>query len=211
MVFFKESNIFLPFLELTLFWFMARKMYWAKTYFLQKNNENLLVATEKTGHEVNSKNPERIFTLCEENVEECHKIKVSNRFLCGHNPKKPNPHSQINRGHFKLGKKIVAIKTSIFLSARSLSKNSTTNIHRTIILSVAFHGTNLVSSTEWWKETKRYFNIIHLHYNNNVQTKINQVPNYYTVIHILIKNTSTYLTWNTNIHHQEARTWVVFS
>jgi len=125
--------------------------------------------------------------------------------------KKPKPHSQINRRHFKLGKKILAIKCSIFLSARSLSKNSTTNLHRTIILSVAFHGTHLVSSTGGWKETKRYFNIIHLHYNNNVRTKINQVPNYYTVIHILIKNTSTYLTWNTNIHHQEARTWVVFS
>jgi hypothetical protein len=50
-------------------------IYWTKTYWLQKNNENLLFATEKSGHEVNAEKPERVFMSCEENVEECHNIK----------------------------------------------------------------------------------------------------------------------------------------
>jgi hypothetical protein len=52
-----------------------------KKYFLQKNNENLLVATEKTGHEVNTEKPERMFISCKENVEVYHNIKVNNRFF----------------------------------------------------------------------------------------------------------------------------------
>jgi len=42
----------------------------------------LLVATEKTGHEVKADKPERMFILCEENFEEYHNIKVSNTSFC---------------------------------------------------------------------------------------------------------------------------------
>jgi hypothetical protein len=56
---------------------MVRVIYWVKTYFLQNNNKNLLVTTEKTGHDVNTENPARMFILCEENVEECHNIKIN--------------------------------------------------------------------------------------------------------------------------------------
>ena len=50
-------------------------IYWTETYWLQKINETFLVATEKSGHEVNVDKPERVFMSCEENVEECHDIK----------------------------------------------------------------------------------------------------------------------------------------
>jgi hypothetical protein len=50
-------------------------IYWTETYWLQKSNKILLVADEKTGHEVNVDKPERVFMSCEENVEECHNIK----------------------------------------------------------------------------------------------------------------------------------------
>jgi len=46
-----------------------------ETYWLQKNNETFLVATEKSGHEVNIDKPERVFMSCEENIEECDDIK----------------------------------------------------------------------------------------------------------------------------------------
>ena len=58
------------------------KIYWAETYCLQKNNKTLLVATQKTGHEVKADKPERMFILCEENFEEYHNIKVSNTSFC---------------------------------------------------------------------------------------------------------------------------------
>ena len=88
-------------------------MYLAETYCLQKNIQTLLVATEKNGHEVNTENTERMFILCEKNVEECHNVKLSNIFFCVViTKKKPKPHSQINRGHFKLEG-----KCSIFFSA----------------------------------------------------------------------------------------------
>jgi hypothetical protein len=50
-------------------------IYWAEAYRLQKNKENLLVATEKSGHEVNAEKPEHMFMICEETVEEFHNIK----------------------------------------------------------------------------------------------------------------------------------------
>jgi len=49
-------------------------IYWTETYWLQKNNKILLVATEKSGHEVNADKPECIFMSCKENVEEFHNI-----------------------------------------------------------------------------------------------------------------------------------------
>jgi len=48
---------------------MVMKIYWSKTYWLQKNNENLSVATVKTGREVNAEKPVRMSMSCEENVE----------------------------------------------------------------------------------------------------------------------------------------------
>ena len=61
---------------------MVMKIYWAETYLLQKNNQTLLVATEKAGHEVNGDKPDSVFILFEENIEECHNIKVSNTSFC---------------------------------------------------------------------------------------------------------------------------------
>jgi len=61
---------------------MAKKIYRAKTYFLQNNNANLLVATEKTGHAANTEKPVHMFTFCEENGEKCRNIKVSNISSC---------------------------------------------------------------------------------------------------------------------------------
>jgi len=58
------------------------KIYWTETYCLQKNNQTLLVATQKTGHEVKADKPERLFVLCEENVEEFYNIEVSNTCFC---------------------------------------------------------------------------------------------------------------------------------
>ena len=53
-------------------------IYCAEKYSLQKNNENLLVSTEKTGHEINADKSERMSVPCVENIEERHNIKVSN-------------------------------------------------------------------------------------------------------------------------------------
>jgi hypothetical protein len=86
MIFFDQSNIPLPFLELNYFRFLLIIIFWAETYWLQKNNENLLVGTEKTGREVNAEKPERMFISCEENANQSHNLKVNNIFLCGHIP-----------------------------------------------------------------------------------------------------------------------------
>jgi len=37
----------------------------------------LFVATEKTGLEINTEKLEHMFITCEENVEECHNVKVT--------------------------------------------------------------------------------------------------------------------------------------
>jgi len=58
------------------------KIYWAETYCLQKNNKTLLVATQKTGHEIKADKLERMFVLFEENIEEFYNIKVSNTSFC---------------------------------------------------------------------------------------------------------------------------------
>jgi hypothetical protein len=51
------------------------KIYWDQTHWLQKNDEKQLVATEKTGREVNTENPEHMLKFCEENADESHNIK----------------------------------------------------------------------------------------------------------------------------------------
>ena len=56
-------------------------IYSAEMYCYYKNNETLLVSTEKTGHAVSAEKPERMFIFCEENVAEFHNIKVSNTFV----------------------------------------------------------------------------------------------------------------------------------
>ena len=112
-------------------------IYWAETYLLQKNNENLLVVTKKTGHEFNAEKPEHMFVFCDENVEEFHNINVSNIFAWA-NFNKSKLHSQINVKHFKLRWNLLPFSTVTFFSARSQSKNTTTNIHTTIILSAVF-------------------------------------------------------------------------
>ena len=53
----------------------------AKTYWLQKNKETVLVFTEKTGHEVNAEKPEHMFISCGENAVEIHHITVNNKYL----------------------------------------------------------------------------------------------------------------------------------
>jgi hypothetical protein len=58
-------------------------IYSAETYLLQKNNETMLVDTEKPGHEVNAEKPEDMFVFFEENIEEFHKIIVINPFCLG--------------------------------------------------------------------------------------------------------------------------------
>jgi hypothetical protein len=46
-------------------------IYSAETYLLQKNNETMLVVTEKPGHEVNAEKPEDkfVFFFFEENKD----------------------------------------------------------------------------------------------------------------------------------------------
>lgn len=75
MIFFNRLNIILSFLELNPFWFTVMKIYWDQTHWLQKNDEKQLVATEKTGREVNTENPEHMLKFCEENADESHNIK----------------------------------------------------------------------------------------------------------------------------------------
>ena len=72
-------------------------IYWAETYWLQKNKEEQLVVTETTGHEVNAEKFEEMIITCVENVEELHNIKVSNTSVCeGITQKKSKLLSQIN-------------------------------------------------------------------------------------------------------------------
>jgi hypothetical protein len=61
---------------------MVMKIYWVETYWLQKNNENQLVSTVKNGYKVNTEKPELMFISCEEYVEDCHNIKISNSSFC---------------------------------------------------------------------------------------------------------------------------------
>jgi len=75
MVFFNQSNIPLPFLELNHFRFLPIIILLTETQLLQKNNKTPLVATEKTGHVVNAEKSERMFITCEGNRDECHNIK----------------------------------------------------------------------------------------------------------------------------------------
>ena len=58
-------------------------IYWTETYLLQKNKETQFSAAEKTRHEVDSEKPDRMFIFCEENIEECHNINLSNVFSVG--------------------------------------------------------------------------------------------------------------------------------
>lgn len=52
-------------------------IYWSETYWLQKSNESLLVATEKIGRELNGEKPAPILISCDANIEEYHNIKES--------------------------------------------------------------------------------------------------------------------------------------
>ena len=56
---------------------MLMIIYWAKKYLLKENNETLLIATEKIGHEVKAEKPEHIFMFCEENTVELHNVTVN--------------------------------------------------------------------------------------------------------------------------------------
>jgi len=78
MIFFNQSNITLPFLDLNNFRFLLIINYCVETYWLQKNNETMLVATEKNGHEVNAEMPTHMSMSCEENANENDNLKVSN-------------------------------------------------------------------------------------------------------------------------------------
>jgi hypothetical protein len=77
MIFFNQSNITLPFLDLNNFRFLLIIIYCVATYWLQKNNETMLVATEKNVHEGNDEMPTHMSMFCEENANENHNLKAS--------------------------------------------------------------------------------------------------------------------------------------
>jgi hypothetical protein len=61
--------------------FLLNIIYWKEIFWLQKSKENLLIATEKTGHEVNAEKPTQMFIPCEENIEEYQNIKKAIRLF----------------------------------------------------------------------------------------------------------------------------------
>ena len=88
-------------------------IYWAETYWIHKNNKILLVATEKTGREVNAEKPAHIFIFYEENVEEFHNIKLCNNFVWANFNKSKLP-SQIKVGYFKLRGNLLSLSPIFF-------------------------------------------------------------------------------------------------
>jgi uncharacterized protein YifE (UPF0438 family) len=120
LVLFHSINGFLQSVEYTTAIFRTKPFsisadfYLTETQLLQKNNKTLLVATEKSGHEVNAEKSERMFVTCDGNKEECHNIKYVIYFLWGHNTQKSKLHLQINRKQLKVRENLSLIPIFLF-------------------------------------------------------------------------------------------------